>query len=98
MDIKLPNTKSLNIIKNYPAEILVYILLVLVLGLAGWQYKSAGDIKDLQTEMKTYLRVDQKTVIEAIDRNTETNTRVVEVLIDLKKQREQELYGTAKHR
>lgn len=80
LNVSLPDAKKLGLIRTYPVEILIFCLLVAVLFLAGWQYRSDKKIDALQIEMKSYLHEDKTALIQSLDRSTETNIKVVEGL------------------
>lgn len=65
----LPTEKKLNVVRHYPLEVLVFLLLVAVLTLGAWQYRTTGQVNDLQSEMKSYLYKDRETLIQALQRN-----------------------------
>lgn len=84
IDVNLPDSKKLRVIRDYPMAMLVFCLLIGFIVLAGWQYRADVRINDLQKEIKGYLKDDRSILIKSVDRNTETNLKVVEALIKLK--------------
>lgn len=84
MSIELPNEKKLSLIRRYPIETLVFFLLCALAFLTGWQYQTSKKVNELQDSMKTYLYADRETLIKTVERNTESNIRVVETIRDFK--------------
>ena len=70
------DAKKASIIRAYPLETLILILIVSVGFLTGWQYKTSAKVDDLQTEMKNYLHEDRKEGLKALDRNTSVLERI----------------------
>lgn len=65
----LPTQKKLNLLRHYPMEILVYLLLFAVAFLGAWQYRTTGEVNKLQGEMKSYLYKDRETLLQALQRS-----------------------------
>lgn len=77
--------KKLRILKDYPSEILVGILIISIVGLWGKMVGMEGKIDGLQVEIKTYMNEDRKALMSALDRNSsamQQNTKALENVSD----------------
>lgn len=79
--------KKLRLLKEYPSEILVGILIICILGLwgkltgvEGKMDSMQGKIDALQIEQKTYLNVDRKEMLQVVSKNTDVMNNIADYL------------------
>ena len=78
------NEKKLSLIKRYPMEVLVVVLLLAVVYVISRQGATENKVDKLQDEMKAYLQTDRIKTVDAIFNNTETMRNTNNLLIDIK--------------
>lgn len=69
--------KKVSIIRKYPLESLIYLLIGAVGFITWWQFQTAQKVDDLQKEVKTYLHEDRSKLIQAMDNNTDVMEKVI---------------------
>lgn len=75
--------KKLRILKDYPSEILVGILIISIVGLWGKMVGMESKIDGLQVEIKTYMNEDRKVLLQTLDNTTEAMKQNTNTLIDV---------------
>lgn len=91
MEMAIPKEKELSMIRKYPIEVLVVILIAVIGFLGGWLWSLNGKVNQLQETRITYFSGNTEVLIKALDnstraieRNNQTNERVYEALLNYK--------------
>lgn len=62
--------ENLSLMRRYPLEVLITALFLCVSVLSGVVYSNTSNIEKLHKEFETYVREDNKLLIEVVNKNT----------------------------
>lgn len=82
--VNITSEKKLSVIKKYPLETLIALLIGAVSFLTWWQFDTAKKVEQVQSELKNYLYKDRQELINSIEKNTQSVDKNTDIMIDVK--------------